>query len=53
MANTFSINSLNGYSTALNSQPGQGTQKPTCQGKQNPGDTKPPKPADAYVPMPK
>jgi hypothetical protein len=48
-----SVTGVTGTSTALNTQDGQGTQKPSAKGNSNPGDTKPPKPADGAVPMPK
>jgi hypothetical protein len=45
---------ISGNSTCLNGQPGQGTQKPNPTGaSSNPGGTKPAKPADGAVPMPK
>ena len=48
------IKSINTSSMALNTQAGDGAQKPmTKGGKDNPGDTKPPKPAEGHVPMPK
>ena len=45
--------SISGHSTALNVQAGQGTQKPSAAGTDSPGGTKPPRPADGPVPMPK
>lgn len=49
-----SVKGMTGTSMNLNTQPGQGTQKPMpTAGKMNPGDTKPSKPADGAVPMPK
>lgn len=48
-----SVRGITGTSTALNTQSGQGAVKPSAQGKENPGMTKPDKPADAPVPMPK
>ena len=48
-----SVTGITGNSMALNGQPGQGTQKPSASGNGNPGDTKPPMPADKPVPMPK
>lgn len=48
-----SVGSINGTSMALNTQAGQGAQKPSAKGKDNPGDTKPPYPAPGPVPMPK
>ena len=49
-----SVKSVNGTSMALNNQPGQGTQKPSAKaGNSNPGGTKPPRPVDGPVPMPK
>ena len=54
MANDIgSVSSITGTSMALNTQAGQGTQKPSWKGKDNPGDTKPDRPADGPVPMPK
>lgn len=54
MANDIgNVRGCKGTSMALNSQPGQGTQKPSCNGKDSPGGTKPSKPADGPVPMPK
>lgn len=48
-----SVKGITGTSMALNCQPGQGTQKPSAMGKSDPGGTKPMKPADGPVPMPK
>jgi hypothetical protein len=49
-----SVRGVSGTSMNLNTQPGQGTQKPMCSaGTSNPGGTKPNKPADGPVPMPK
>ena len=48
-----SVRGITGHSTALNCQPGQGTQRPSASGTQSPGGTKPDKPADGAVPMPK
>jgi hypothetical protein len=48
-----SVRGITGHSTALNCQAGQGTQKPSASGTQSPGGTKPPKPADGAVAMPK
>lgn len=48
-----SIKSVNGTSMALNGQAGQGANKPMASGKCDPGGTKPAKPAEAPVPMPK
>lgn len=54
MANDIgSVKGVSGSSMALNTQAGRGTQKPSASGKDNPGGTKPPMPADAPVPMPK
>jgi hypothetical protein len=54
MANDIgSVRGVSGHSTALNCQAGQGTQKPSAAGNASPGGTKPPKPADGSVPMPK
>ena len=48
-----SVRGITGHSTALNCQPGQGTQKPSPAGTASPGGTKPDKPADGMVAMPK
>lgn len=49
-----SVKSVNGTSMNLNTQAGQGAQKPMpTAGSADPGGTKPPKPADAPVPMPR
>jgi hypothetical protein len=49
-----SVKGINGTSMALNNQAGEGTQKPSATaGSANPGNTKPPKPAEKPVPMPK
>jgi hypothetical protein len=49
-----SVRGVTGTSMNLNTQPGEGTQKPsTSAGTANPGNTKPPKPAEKPVPMPK
>lgn len=54
MTNTIGdVRGISGSSISLNIQTGQGTQKPSATGSANPGDTKPPKPADGPVPMPK
>ncbi len=54
MANDIgSVSSIRGTSTALNTQSGEGCVKPSAKGKDNPGGTKPERPADAPVPMPK
>lgn len=47
------VKGISGNSMALNCQKGQGTQKPMPSGSNNPGGTKPDKPADGSVPMPK
>lgn len=47
------VKGITGNSMALNGQSGQGTQKPVASGNGDPGGTKPPKPADGAVPMPK
>jgi len=45
---------ISGTSMNLNTQPGQGTQKPSATaGKADPGGTKPPAEKDDAVPMPK
>lgn len=48
-----SVKGITGNSMALNGQGGQGAQKPQASGNGNPGGTKPAKPAEAPVPMPK
>ena len=48
-----SVKSINGNSMSLNGQAGQGAVKPMASGKGDPGGTKPPKPAEASVPMPR
>lgn len=49
-----SIKSINGTSMNLNTQPGDGGQKPSATaGKSDPGDTKPTRPPAGPVPMPK
>lgn len=48
-----SVTSINGHSTALNCQPGQGTVKPSAKGDASPGGTKPMMAPEASVPMPK
>lgn len=54
MANEIgSVKGINGTSTALNGQSGYGAVKPSASGNSSPGGTKPDKPADASVPMPK
>lgn len=55
MANDIgSQTGIGGTSMALNNQKGQGTVKPSgTSGNANPGGTKPDKPAEAGVPMPK
>lgn len=47
------VKGVTGNSTALNTQAGQGAMKPSASGNASPGGTKPAKPADAAVPMPK
>jgi hypothetical protein len=55
MANEIGeVKSINGTSMALNTQKGDGAQKPNMgKGTSSPGGTKPDKPAAAPVPMPK
>jgi hypothetical protein len=55
MTNTIGdVRGVSGTSSNLNSQPGQGTQKASAgAGTSNPGGSRPPKPADGAVPMPK
>lgn len=48
-----SVRGISGTSMGLNTQAGQGTQKPSASGNASPGGTKPAKPADGSVPMPK
>ncbi len=49
-----SVKSISGTSMNLNGQSGQGATKPMpSSGSANPGGTKPEKPAEAPVPMPK
>lgn len=48
------VKGINGTSMALNNQKGEGGQKPMASGgNSDPGGTKPAKPAEASVPMPK
>jgi hypothetical protein len=47
------IKEIRGTSMALNGQKGQGAQKPSAMGKDDPGGTKPPEARDEHVPMPK
>lgn len=54
MANDIgNVTGIRGTSTELNTQPGQGADKPSFSGKENPGDTKPPMPKERTVEMPK
>ena len=55
MANDIgSVKGVSGSSMNLNTQKGEGCQKPsTSAGSASPGGTKPSKPAEAPVPMPK
>jgi hypothetical protein len=55
MTNTIGdVKGTTATSVGLNNQAGQGTQKPIFGGgNANPGGTKPDKPADGPVPMPK
>ena len=48
-----SVRGVSGNSMALNGQAGCGAQKPKASGGGDPGGTKPAKPADGPVPMPK
>ncbi len=48
-----SVKGVMGTSMALNCQPGYGTVKPSAMGNASPGGTKPSKPPEAHVPMPK
>jgi hypothetical protein len=47
------VKGVTGTSMGLNTQAGMGGQKPSAAGNANPGGTKPSKPADAPVPMPR
>ncbi len=47
------IKSVNGTSMAMNGGGGAPMQKPTATGNPSPGGTKPPKPAEIPVKMPK
>ena len=42
---------VGGYSTQYNNEAGQGAHNPLGKGKANPGNTKPPKPADIRTPL--
>ena len=55
MANDIgSVKGINGTSMGLNTQPGQGTTKPSATaGKSDPGGTKPSMPSEPSIPMPK
>jgi hypothetical protein len=54
MANEIgSVKGITGTSMGLNGQAGQGAVKPSASGNSNPGNTKPSKPAEGSVPMPK
>lgn len=54
MANDIgSVKGVSGCSTALNTQRGEGAMKPSASGNTSPGNTKPPRPTDCSVPMPK
>jgi hypothetical protein len=54
MANDIgSVSSINGSSMALNTQRGDGAQKPSAKGNHDPGKTKPDMAPQAPVPMPK
>lgn len=54
MANDIgSVRGISGHSTALNGQAGCGASKPSASGSQSPGGTKPPRPENGAVPMPK
>lgn len=47
------VKGITGSSMALNNQKGDGGQKPSASGNHNPGMTKPDKPPQGEVPMPK
>lgn len=47
------VKGITGNSMSLNCQSGQGATKPSASGNGSPGGTKPPKAAEASVPMPK
>jgi hypothetical protein len=51
--NIGDVKGIKGNSMALNGQKGQGAVKPSASGNGSPGGTKPDKPAEAPVPMPK
>lgn len=54
MDNIGDVKGITGTSMNLNNQKGQGTVKPSASaGTANPGGTKPSKPGEAGVPMPK
>jgi len=54
MANDIgSVKGVTGCSVALNGQSGQGGQKPAPSGSRDPGGTRPSKPAEPPVAMPK
>jgi hypothetical protein len=54
MANDISTQTgFNGSSMALNTQKGEGGQKPSAQGKHNPGDTHPGMPKTVEAPIAK
>lgn len=54
MSNTIGdVKGTTGNSMSLNGQAGQGANKPSASGAGNPGGTKPSKPVEAPVPMPK
>ena len=49
-----SVKGITGTSMGLNTAPGQGGQKPSASaGKSDPGGTKPTRPAEPPVPMPR
>jgi hypothetical protein len=54
MANDIgSVRGISGSSMALNCGSGVGAQKPSASGNNSPGGTKPPRPENGAVPMPK
>lgn len=54
MANDIgSVTGINGTSTGINNQGGNGCEKPSAAGNANPGGTKPARVPDSKVPMPK
>lgn len=50
--NIGNVHGINGTSMALNGQKGEGGQRPSAKGNDDPGGTRPMKPAEEHVPMP-